>query len=174
MSILQVDGSKDVACELNSLSKSHNMAGWRVGMLGGSAKLLQTVLKFKSNMDSGKFKAIQLAAVTALNLDDSWYEKLNQTYRGRQQIGIKMLRMLGCQVDKPDAGMFLWAKIPGGYKDGITYSDYLLETFGIFIPPGSIFGDVGKDYIRMSLCTSGQVISNITSKIEERLRAYAG
>ena len=173
LSILQVDGAKGTACELNSLSKSHNMAGWRVGMLGGSAKLIQTVLKFKSNMDSGKFKAIQMAAVTALHLDNTWYESLNDTYRSRQEIGIKMLRMLGCKVNKPDAGMFLWARIPSGYKDGISYSEYLLDTFGIFIPPGSIFGDVGQNYIRMSLCTSGQVISNITSKIEERLRAHA-
>jgi len=172
MSIFQVDGAIEVACELNSLSKSHNMAGWRVGMLGGSSKLIQTVLKFKSNMDSGKFKAIQLAAVTALTLDDEWYDQLNHAYRKRQEVGIRLLTMLGCKVKIPDAGMFLWAKIPKGEMDAITFSEYLLNTFGIFIPPGTIFGDAGENYIRMSLCTPKNVLLSIMSSIEKRLSAH--
>ncbi len=173
VSIFQVDGAKEVACELNSLSKSHNMAGWRVGMMGGPPSVLQAVLKFKSNMDSGKFKAIQLAAITALSLGDDWYEGLNESYRHRQALGIQLLRTLGCTVHKPDAGMFLWARVPAPYKDGFTYSDYLLDHHQIFIPPGGIFGDAGDPYIRMSLCTPESTLARITREITRKLQQHA-
>ena len=173
VSLFQVPGACGIACELNSLSKSHNMAGWRVGMMGGPASVLQAVLKFKSNMDSGKFKAIQLAAIQALSLDEDWYDDLNESYRQRQKLGIRLLRTLGCTIREPDAGMFLWAKIPAAYKDGYAYSDYLLDHHHIFIPPGGIFGDAGDQYIRMSLCTPEEVISQITKEVTTKIQLHA-
>lgn len=173
VSIFQVPGAKEVACELNSLSKSHNMAGWRVGMMGGPPQVLQAVLKFKSNMDSGKFKAIQLAAIRALGLEKDWYDGLNERYRERQELGIRLLRTLGCTVRKPDAGMFLWARVPATYKDGYAYSDYLLDHHHIFIPPGGIFGDAGDPYIRMSLCTPEDTLMRITDEITHKLQQHA-
>lgn len=173
VSIFQAEGAKKVACELNSLSKSHNMAGWRVGMIGGSPSVLRAVLKFKSNMDSGKFKAIQLAAVRALQLGDDWYRGLNERYRKRQVTGIRLLRSLGCEISRPDAGMFLWARIPQEEQDGYAFSDRLLDRYGIFIPPGGIFGDAGERYIRMSLCTPEETLADITRSVEAKQQANA-
>lgn len=153
LSILRVEGSKEVVLELNSLSKSHNMAGWRIGMLAGKSDYLQAVLRFKSNMDSGMFKPIQLAAAKALQLNDQWYQDLNEIYRKRREKVYELLNILGCTYDSQQVGMFVWAKIPDSYQSGYELSDKVLEDTGVFITPGSIFGTNGDHYIRISLCS---------------------
>ncbi len=162
LSLLSVDGAKEVALELNSLSKSHNMAGWRLGMVAGNAKYLRQILKFKSNMDSGMFKPVQLAAVQALKQPGKWYKELNKKYRRRKQKVMKLLDLLQCRYDKNLTGMFIWAKIPKGYKDGYAFSDKILYEYGIFITPGGIFGSQGTKYIRISL-------SNKTALVEKAI-----
>ncbi|MEL6924755.1 MAG: aminotransferase class I/II-fold pyridoxal phosphate-dependent enzyme, partial [Bacteroidota bacterium] len=155
-SILSVAGAKDVALELNSLSKSHNMAGWRVGALMGAAHFLQDVLRFKSNMDSGMFKPLQLAAAKALDNPDSWYENLNHIYRQRQQKVFDIMRALDCTFDESQIGMFVWAKIPPRYKNGFEVTDIMLREAHVFITPGGIFGSQGDEYIRISLCSEAE------------------
>lgn len=162
MSLFSIEGSKDVAIELNSLSKSHNMAGWRVGMLTGNADLLQKVLQFKSNMDSGMFLPLQLAAAQALRLPQSWYDELNSIYAERRKKVYQILDFLKCSYDQNQAGLFAWAKVPDEYKDGFALSDYLLYEKNIFATPGGIFGTMGNEYIRLSLCQKEH-------KIEEAL-----
>jgi LL-diaminopimelate aminotransferase len=152
LSILSVDGAKDVALELNSLSKSHNMAGWRVGALVGRADYLSDVLRFKSNMDSGMFLPLQVAAVEALNADADWYADLNKIYAERQQKAFELLELLGCTFDKQQQGLFVWAKIPAQYQSGFELSDRILYDANVFITPGGIFGSGGDGYVRVSLC----------------------
>lgn len=151
-SILSVPGAKSCAMELTSLSKAHNMAGWRVGALLGQKELLNTVLRFKSNMDSGSFKGIQLAAVKALELDRSWYDQLNDTYRKRREIVYRILDELGCSYATDQAGLFVWASCPVG-KTAYEISDAVLYENNIFITPGGIFGSQGEHYVRVSLCS---------------------
>lgn len=151
-SLLQVDGAKEVAMELNSLSKSHNMAGWRVGMLAGKADYLSTVLRFKSNMDSGMYKPVQLAAAKALQLPKDWYENLNHIYRKRREKVYELLNLLNCQYDKSQVGLFVWAKIPDDCADCYALADEVLYKANVFITPGGIFGTNGNQYIRVSLC----------------------
>lgn len=153
LSIMAVDGSKDVVMELNSLSKSHNMAGWRIGMLAGKAEYISAVLRFKSNMDSGMFKPIQLAASKALQLGDQWYKDLNEIYRTRREKVYNLLDVLQCDYDYQQVGMFVWAKIPTNYASGYELSDKVLAETGVFITPGGIFGTNGDQYIRISLCS---------------------
>lgn len=152
-SLLAVDGAKDLVLELNSLSKSHNMAGWRIGFLMGSEERINEVLRFKSNMDSGMFLPLQLAAAKALSLDASWYERVNQQYRQRREKAYELLQLLECTFSKDQAGMFLWARIPDGYKDGFQLSDEVLASARVFITPGGIFGSAGAGFIRVSLCS---------------------
>ena len=154
MSLLSVEGSKEVAIELNSLSKSHNMAGWRVGMLCGAKERIEEILRFKSNMDSGMFLPLQLAAVKALSLDDGWHQQLNEQYSKRREKAFELLGLLRCRYSTSQAGMFVWAKIPDEYNDGYELSDKILQGANVFITPGGIFGSEGKDYIRVSLCSS--------------------
>lgn len=151
-SILAEKGAMEVALELNSLSKSHNMAGWRVGMLAGHAQYLQAVLRFKSNMDSGQFLPVQQAAIAALQAPNDWYDQLNETYGERQQEAFALLRQLGCSFDPNQQGMFVWARIPPQYADGYAMSDDLLQRQNLFITPGGIFGEAGRCYVRVSLC----------------------
>jgi LL-diaminopimelate aminotransferase len=153
LSLLSVEGAKDVALELNSLSKSHNMAGWRVGALLGSAFHIENVLRFKSNMDSGMFLPVQLAAATALSLDKSWYESQNVIYRRRRQIAFRIMEALDCTLEKDQTGMFLWGRIPENYTDSYQYSDEVLHSARVFVTPGGIFGSQGNKYLRLSLCT---------------------
>jgi len=153
MSLLSVPGAKEVVIELNSLSKSHNMAGWRVGMLCGSAEKINEVLRFKSNMDSGMFLPVQLAAAKALGLGNDWYQSVNQVYRSRREKVFQLLDLLNCRYSKEQAGMFVWAAIPDNYKDGFVLSDEMLQQARVFITPGGIFGAAGKKYIRVSLCS---------------------
>src|SRR5690242_18489954 len=139
-SLLSVEGAKDVALELNSLSKSSNMAGWRVGVLCGAKQRIDEVLRFKSNMDSGMFLPVQLAAAKALTLGKEWYDSVNKVYKARREKVYELLDILNCEYSKEQVGMFMWAKIPEGYKDGYALSDDVLYNSNVFITPGGIFG----------------------------------
>ena len=165
MSILQVEGVSDHVIELNSLSKSHNMAGWRLGMMMASRYHVENVLRFKSNMDSGMFLPVQLAAAVALRLPSSWYEQVNNLYRKRRIAVESMLEGLGCQFSKKQAGLFVWAKVPPGFRDGYELSDLLLYKSNVFITPGGIFGSAGNEYIRVSLCASEENIVESKSRM---------
>ncbi len=166
MSLLAVDGAKDVAIELNSLSKSHNMAGWRVGMLLGAKEKVTEVLRFKSNMDSGMFLPVQLAAAKALELDKDWFEELNKIYRERREKVFELLNLLDCDFDKDQAGMFVWASIPAACKDGFELSDKVLYNSNVFITPGGIFGSAGNSFIRVSLCSKIEMIEKAIDRIK--------
>ena len=166
MSLLSVDGAMDVAIELNSLSKSHNMAGWRIGMLAGNAERINEVLRFKSNMDSGMFLPVQLAAAKALELGQQWHDEVNSVYKSRREKVFKLLQLLNCSFDISQAGMFVWAAIPGGYKDGYELSDKILYGANVFITPGAIFGSAGDQYVRVSLCSTEHKIEEAIERIE--------
>lgn len=154
MSLLSVPGARSVAIELNSLSKSHNMAGWRIGMLVGNEGRINEVLRFKSNMDSGMFLPLQLAAAKALELEQDWHDEVNKVYRTRREKVFQLLKLLDCEFDNGQAGMFVWAEIPKKYKDGYELSDHLLYKSNVFITPGGIFGSAGDHYVRVSLCST--------------------
>ena len=158
MSLLQVKGAKEVALELNSLSKTYNMAGWRVGMLLGNAKFIDSVLKVKSNMDSGMFFAIQKGATEALKSDSSWFQDMNTIYRKRRVLTEELAEKLGCQVYKEGVGLFVWAKLPDGIKSAEKFIDGILYEKSIFITPGTIFGSNGEGYIRFSLCVTEEKV----------------
>jgi LL-diaminopimelate aminotransferase len=168
-SLLSIDGAKDVAIELNSLSKSQNMSGWRVGMLCGAQQRIDEVLRFKSNMDSGMFLPLQLAAAKALTLDEDWHNSLNEIYKKRRERVFELLRLLHCEFDTTQAGMFVWAAIPSGFKDGYTLSDKVLYDANVFITPGGIFGSAGINYVRVSLCTPEQKIDEAIERIKNQL-----
>jgi LL-diaminopimelate aminotransferase len=169
MSMLSVPGAKDVVIELNSLSKSHNMAGWRVGMLVGGKDRIQEVLKFKSNMDSGMFLPVQLAAAKALTLGKGWHDKLNRVYGNRQALVFELLNLLNCQYSKKQGGMFVWASTPGDYSDGYALSDRILAEANVFITPGGIFGSNGDQFVRVSLCSSEEKIKKAIKRIKKIL-----
>ena len=154
MSLLSTAGAKEVVIELNSLSKSQNMAGWRVGMLCGTKERIDEILRFKSNMDSGMFLPVQLAAAKALSLGKEWYDEVNAVYAKRREKVFELLRLLNCEFSKTQVGMFVWAKIPAKYKNGFELSDEVLYNSNVFITPGGIFGNAGDGYIRVSLCGS--------------------
>ena len=168
-SILSVEGAKEVALELNSLSKAHNMAGWRIGMLGGASHYVQNILRFKSNMDSGMFRPVQLAAVKALSLDKTWYQGLNAAYRKRQQKAFELMDLLNCEYDRGQTGLFVWAKIPAKYKNAFEVSDEILYGANVFITPGSIFGSQGDQYIRASLCSTVEVFEESINRIKDNI-----
>lgn len=167
LSILSVEGAMDVAVELNSLSKSHNMAGWRMGMLCGSKEHIDEVLKFKSNMDSGMFLPAQLAAATALGLGETWFAALNKIYAERRLKVFVLLDLLGCVYNKNQVGMFVWASVPTDYKDGYALSDNVLYGANVFITPGGIFGDAGDAYIRISLCGSIEKFEEAITRVSK-------
>jgi LL-diaminopimelate aminotransferase len=166
-SIFQIEGAKDVALELNSLSKSHNMAGWRLGWVSGDENRINEVLKFKSNMDSGMFLPVQHAAITALNLDKSSYEKNKKIYTKRRKLAWELLDALECSYDKNQVGMFVWAKTPSNIIDANTYSDIILHNANVFVTPGSIFGENGKHHIRISLCSKEDVLKESINRIKK-------
>ncbi|MEO6289749.1 MAG: aminotransferase class I/II-fold pyridoxal phosphate-dependent enzyme [Ginsengibacter sp.] len=166
MSLLSIEGAKDVAIELNSLSKSHNMAGWRVGVLSGSKDRIEEVLRFKSNMDSGMFLPLQLAAAKALELGQEWHDELNRIYEQRRKKVFELLELLECAYDNKQAGMFVWAAIPVKYESGYTLSDKILHESNVFITPGGIFGNAGDKYIRVSLCTTVEKIDEAIRRIK--------
>jgi aspartate/methionine/tyrosine aminotransferase len=169
LSILQVEGAKDVALELNSLSKSHNMAGWRVGMLVGKAAYVADVLRFKSNMDSGMFLPVQMAAIEALKADKEWFTELNSEYRRRQKKVFELLKLLGCKFEKTQSGLFVWAKVPPQYKSGFEVADKVLSDANVFITPGGIFGTKGDGYVRVSLCAQVPVFEEAIKRIKAAL-----
>jgi len=152
LSLLAVPGARAVALELNSLSKSHNLAGWRVGMLVGRADWLTEVLRFKSQMDSGMFLGVQQAAVAALALGEDWFNGLNATYRARRALVLKLLATLGCAVAPGQTGLFVWAAVPPAFADGYAFSDAVLAGARVFLTPGGVFGSNGNGYVRASLC----------------------
>lgn len=158
MSLLQVEGAKDVALELNSLSKTFNMAGWRVGMVLGNPEIIDAVLKVKSNMDSGMFYGIQKGAIAALNCDKSWFEDQNKIYRRRRELTEKLAEKLNCKVYKEGVGLFVWAKLPEGIASAEKFIDEILYEKHIFITPGTIFGSNGEGYIRFSLCVKEEKV----------------
>jgi len=168
-SMLAVEGMKEVALELNSLSKSHNMAGWRLGVLVGKAEFINPVLRFKSNMDSGMFLPLQMAAVKALENPPVWFEELNAVYRERQKKVFELMDLLNCEYDHNQAGMFVWAKIPANYQTGYELSDEILAKTGVFITPGGIFGSAGDGYIRTSLCAEVSVFEEAITRIVSSL-----
>jgi aspartate/methionine/tyrosine aminotransferase len=167
LSIMSIDGAKDCCIELNSLSKSHNMPGWRVGMICGKGELLEPVLKVKTNMDSGMFYPVQQAAVKALSQNQSWYDSINATYKIRRKLVFKLMNLIGCTPREDQSGMFVWAAIPEKYKDGYELSDKILKEARVFITPGGIFGDQGDPYIRISLCSSEALIQEAIDRIKE-------
>lgn len=168
-SIMAVPGAMEIAVELNSLSKSQNMAGWRVGMLVGSADRLNEIMRFKSNMDSGMFLPVQLAAAKALSLGKEWYLDLNKIYAGRREKVFALLNLLGCRFDKSQAGMFVWAKIPANESTGFALSDKVLYGAQVFITPGGIFGSAGDNYVRVSLCCKEENIDSAMERIKNLL-----
>jgi LL-diaminopimelate aminotransferase len=165
-SLLAIEGAKDIAIELNTLSKSHNMAGWRVGMMLGKKEFINTVLKFKSNMDSGMFYATQMAAVTALQLPKSFHNEVNENYEKRKAVVNKILSVWNISAE-PQQGLFVWASIPVGYENDIEFSDDILLNKNVFITPGSIFGTNGKNYFRISLCNTVEVLEKALAQINE-------
>lgn len=167
VSLLAVPGAKAVALELNSLSKAHNMAGWRIGMLAGAPAYLETVLRFKSNMDSGMFKPLQLAAVRALQQPQAWYDELNTHYARRRALVWQLLDLLNCRYDREQVGMFVWARIPEQYATGYALSDEVLDRARVFITPGGIFGSQGDGYIRVSLCSHENVFTEALRRVKE-------
>lgn len=168
-SLLSIEGAKDCVIELNSLSKSQNMAGWRVGMLCGAKERIDEVLRFKSNMDSGMFLPLQLAAAKALELEQDWHDALNSIYKKRREKVFELLRLLNCEFDTSQAGMFVWAAIPANYKDGYEVSDKVLYGANVFITPGGIFGSAGNKYVRVSLCTKEEKFDEAIERIKTQL-----
>jgi len=165
LSLLSIDGAKDTAVELNSLSKSHNMAGWRVGLLAGKAQFVNDVLRFKSNMDSGMFLPLQLAAAKALSLPAEWYEQVNNVYRSRREKAFELLTKLNCKFSTSQAGMFIWAKLDDSETNCYTFADKILGKANVFITPGGIFGSAGNRYIRVSLCTPAEKFDEAIKRI---------
>ena len=165
LSILAQSGAKDCCLELNSLSKAHNMAGWRIGMVAASAEVIAEILKVKSQMDSGMFKPLQLAAVRALAQGPEWFSQLNDEYCRRRVLAGEIFDMLGVEYDHDSAGMFLWGKVPSGMQ-GSQLSDRILYEAGVFITPGFIFGKNGEKYIRISLCAKPEVLKQAAGRIQ--------
>ena len=165
MSILEIDGAKDICIEMNSLSKSQNMPGWRMAMLASNSQFVQWVLKVKSNIDSGQFKPMMLAAAQALQAPKEWYDGMNKIYRRRRKIAEAMMETLHCTFDPKQSGMFLWGKIPTEYKNSETLADEILYKARVFIVPGFIFGSNGNNYIRISLCCKDELLQEALERI---------
>ena len=167
VSILSVPGAKDRCIEFNSMSKSHNMPGWRIGMLASNADFVQWILKVKSNIDSGMFRAMQLAAAKALEAEKDWYEGNNKNYRNRRRLAGEIMHALGCTYDENQVGMFLWGKIPDSCTDVEELTEHVLHKARVFITPGFIFGSNGKRYIRISLCCKDNKLAEALKRIKD-------
>ena len=165
LSLLSVEGAMEVALELNSLSKSFNMAGWRMGWVAGRADYIKTILKVKSNVDSGMFKPMMLAATEALKLRQEWFDELNAVYESRRVKAYELLDKIGCTYSTDQQGMFIWAHIPEKYESAKALVDDLLYEKNVFITPGVIFGDKGANYVRLSLCSTEAVLDEAISRI---------
>ncbi|MBQ7163561.1 MAG: aminotransferase class I/II-fold pyridoxal phosphate-dependent enzyme [Bacteroidales bacterium] len=170
LSILQVPGAKECCIEFNSMSKSHNMPGWRVGMLATNKQFVEWILKIKSNIDSGTFRPIQLAAAEAYNNSDEWHAHANiETYSTRREKAEEIMRALGCRFDPKQQGMFLWGRIPQGWSSAETLTDQVLDRARVFITPGFIFGSRGERYVRVSLCAKEEKIAEALRRIRQAL-----
>lgn len=165
VSLLSLEGAKEIAIELNSLSKSHNMAGWRIAMLASNPEFITWILKVKSNIDSGQFKPMMLAATEALKLGDEWYENLNEVYRERRKIAEEIMNVLGCTFDRNQRGLFLWGRIPDDAPSGEWLADQLFYNAKVFVTPGFIFGKNGERYIRISLCAKPEKLKEALKRI---------
>ena len=166
LSILSIEGAEGVALELNSLSKSHNMAGWRIGWVAGKKEYIDAVLKVKSNMDSGMFLGLQHAAVEALKSSDEWFKSLNHEYTERRKVANQILNDLGCTYSEKQSGLFVWAKVPDRISDVEKWIDEILYGTKVFITPGFIFGETGKRFIRISLCSPVNIMNDARKRIE--------
>jgi len=166
MSILSIEGANEVALELNSLSKSHNMAGWRIGWVAGKKEYIDAVLKVKSNMDSGMFLGLQHAAVEALKNGEAWFTELNKMYGDRRKAAKKILDLLNCSYAEKQSGLFVWAKAPDSIVDVEKWIDEILYGTKVFITPGFIFGEAGRRYIRISLCCTVEMLSEALNRIQ--------
>jgi aspartate/methionine/tyrosine aminotransferase len=173
MSILSIEGAEDVALELNSLSKSHNLAGWRLGWVAGKKEFIEAVLKVKSNMDSGMFLGLQHAAAEALKNGDEWFTSLNQVYSNRKRIAMQLLDLLGCAYAPDQSGLFVWAKAPDAIADVEKWIDGILYGTKVFITPGFIFGEAGRRYIRVSLCCTEAMLQEALTRITAYLKTTA-
>lgn len=165
--IFSIPHAQEVCLELNSLSKSHNMAGWRVGAIIGASKYLNEIIKFKSNMDSGMFRPTQIAAAKALSLGQDWYDSLNEMYQQRKDIAYRIMDDLECRYDSEQAGLFVWGEVSDRYEDGYALSDVLLYETNVFITPGGIFGEAGRKYIRISICMDAEVLRAARERIHQ-------
>lgn len=167
LSILSIPGAKDIAIEMNSLSKSHNMAGWRVAMVASNPRFIEWFIKVKSNIDSGQFRPVMLAATKALSLPDDWYEQLNEVYRERERIACQIMDELGCSVMPGQQGLFLWGRIPENETSVESFTDRVLNQARVFITPGSIFGSNGNRFVRISLCAPADRMNQALIRIKE-------
>lgn len=177
LSLLSIAGAKDCVVELNSLSKSHNMAGWRVGMLCGAKERIEEVLRFKSNMDSGMFLPVQLAAARALELGEEWHASVNTVYSKRREKVYEILNLLNCSYSKNQSGLFVWAAVPDSKVEakhqfgmGGVLSDRLLNESGIFVTPGGIFGTAGNGFVRISLCAAEEKLDEVINRIKQKIK----
>ena len=169
ISIMEAEGAREVALEMNSLSKGHSMAGWRVGVIVGRKEWIDSILTFKSNMDSGMFYPIQAAADTALALGEDWFKELNAIYYGRERQAYALLDALGCRYREHQAGLFVWAELPEDYEgDSFAFSDEVMEKCDVFLTPGGIFGSEGNRYIRITLCCPAELLEKAANAIKDR------
>lgn len=169
ISMLSVEGAKDVVIEMNSLSKSHNMAGWRMAMLASNAQFVEWVLKVKSNIDSGQFRPAMLAAVEALRCDSDWFDELNAVYARRRRVAERIMDALGCTFDPRQRGLFLWGKIPDAAESSEKFADNILYNARVFITPGFIFGSNGERFIRISLCATEEKMEEALTRIKQTI-----
>ena len=166
LSILAVPGAKETCIELNSMSKAHNMPGWRIAMLASNAQFVQWVLKVNSNIESGQFKPMQYAAAKALQADKSWYDGMNRVYRSRRDLAGQIMEALGCTYDKQQVGMFLWGRIPDSAESAEAIANKVLYEARVFLTPGFIFGSRGERYIRISLCCKNEALQEALERIK--------
>lgn len=169
LSILSIEGAKDIAIEMNSLSKSHNMPGWRIGMLASNPTFIQWILKVKSNIDSGQFRPMMKAAVKALEQGKEWYDEVNKTYAKRRLIAEEIMNTLGYHFDKTQSGLFLWGRIPDNEESSEALADRILYNASVFITPGFIFGSNGNRYVRISLCAKEEKMQEALQRIKQMI-----
>ncbi|MDD4968049.1 MAG: aminotransferase class I/II-fold pyridoxal phosphate-dependent enzyme [Paludibacter sp.] len=167
LSILSVEGAKDCCIEMNSMSKAHNMAGWRMAMLATNAEFIQWILKVKSNVDSGMFRPMMVAAVAALQNTEEWHAEMNRVYANRRVLACQIMDALGCTYDTKQVGMFIWARIPDSCKDSEVLANEILYGKNVFITPGFIFGDKGLRYVRISLCCPEPMLKEALERISK-------
>ena len=170
LSLLSITGAKDIAIEMNSMSKSHNMAGWRMGMLASNPTFIEWILKVKSNIDSGQFRPAMLAAAKGLEADKEWYDEVNEIYSRRRKVAEEIMTTLGCSFDPKQRGLFLWGRIPDYEKDSESLADKILYGANVFITPGFIFGSNGDRYIRISLCATEEKMREALERIKKTIK----